>query len=390
MFKQLYSFLENNKCLYDLQFGFRQNHSTNHAMLSIMQKIHNAIKDDNIAIGIFVDLQKAFDTVNHSILLEKLKYYGISGNINTWFRSYLCNRKQYVAIGGQSSKYTTLEHGVPQGSVLGPLLFLLYINDLHECIKFSKAFHFADDTNLLYIPPKRSRNRNIVRKLNIDLKSLNNWLLANKISLNSTKTELIIFRQKNKSIQPIKIKLNGKILTPKSEIKYLGLTMDEHLTFQTHINIMNAKLKRTNNLLALARHYMPNHLLKQIYYAQFNSHLSYGCQIWGFDKRNLNQTKILQNKAIRLMTFSNKYTNTNPLFKSLKILKLEDLILTNNLLFVHKSLNNEAPAHFKDYFTLHSPNHNYNTVNSTHSIPKGSVKLISTEIGTLKHKCAKS
>ena len=174
MFKQLYSFLENNKCLYDLQFGFRQNHSTNHAMLSIMQKIHNAIKDDNNAIGIFVDLQKAFDTVNHSILLEKLKYYGISGNINTWFRSYLCNRKQYVAIGGQSSKYTTLEHGVSQGSVLGPLLFLLYINDLHECIKFSKAFHFADDTNLLYIPPKRSRNRNIVRKLNIDLKSLNN------------------------------------------------------------------------------------------------------------------------------------------------------------------------------------------------------------------------
>ena len=117
--------------------------------------------------------------------------------------------------------------------------------------------------------------------LNLDLKSLNNWLMANKISLNPSKTELIVFRKKNVPMPNLKIKLNGVKLIPKHEIKYLGLTIDEHLTFKSHINIMNSKLKRANNLLALSRHYLPSNLLKQIYYSQFHSHLTYGCQVWG-------------------------------------------------------------------------------------------------------------
>ena len=212
-----------------------------------------------------------------------------------------------MTISGEASDFTTTEHGVPQGSVLGPLLFLIYINDLHKCIKHFKCFHFADDTNLLYIPPKQMRNRNIVRKLNMDLKALNHWLMANKISLNSSKTELIIFKDKNKITPSLKIKLNGIKLAPKTEIKYLGLTMDEHLTFHTHINITNAKLKRANNLLALSRHYLPRNLLKQIYYAQFHSHLSYGCQIWGFPQNqnlnHINQTIILQKKSCLVNDF---------------------------------------------------------------------------------------
>ena len=113
MFKRLYSFLEQYKCIYDLQFGFRKNHSTNHALISIIQRIQEAIKNNNIAIGIFIDLQKAFDTVNHFILLEKLKHYGISGISNAWFKSYLTDRRQYVSISGIDSDYTTTEHGVP-------------------------------------------------------------------------------------------------------------------------------------------------------------------------------------------------------------------------------------------------------------------------------------
>ena len=123
----IYSFLEQYKCIYDLQFGFRKNHSTNHAIISIIQKIQEAIKDNKFAIGVFIDLQKAFDTVNHSILLEKLNHYGISGISNTWFKSYLSNRQQFVNIDGEISDLTITEHGVPQGSVLGPLLFLIYI-----------------------------------------------------------------------------------------------------------------------------------------------------------------------------------------------------------------------------------------------------------------------
>ena len=391
MFKRLYDFLEKYKCIYDLQFGFRENHSTNHAIISIIQKIQDAIKNNNFAIGVFIDLQKAFDTVNHSILLNKLEHYGISGISNTWFKSYLTDRQQFVSIGGESSDFTTTEHGVPQGSVLGPLLFLIYINDLHQCINNSTSFHFADDTNLLYVPPNKVRNKNIVRRLNVDLKSLNNWLMANKISLNSSKTELIIFRKKNVPIPNLKIKLNGVNLKPKSEIKYLGITIDEHLTFKSHINIMNAKLKRANNLLALSRHYLPNNILKQIYYSQFHSHLAYGCQVWGQTPAAISQTSILQKKAVRLMSFSPKDAPSSPIFKNLNILKLEDLITTNNIIFVHKTLNKMTPSHFGNYFEPHVPNHNHGTRNnpsSEYSIPPGSVSLDNILIGSIKYKCA--
>ena len=125
----------------------------------------------------------------------------------------------------------------------------IYINDLHTCIKHSTVRHFADDTNLLYSIKKKeqNRNRNIIRNLNTDLKSLNHWLLANKISLNSTKTELIFFRKLNKPIPNVKIKLNGITLTESSEVKNVGITFDEHLTFKSCIKTMNAKLKRANN-----------------------------------------------------------------------------------------------------------------------------------------------
>ena len=203
MFKRLYEFLEVNQCIYNLQFGFRQKHSTNHALLSMTQQIRDIMESGNIAIGVFVDFQKAFDTVNHNILIKKLNHYGIRGTANKWFESYLNKRKQCVSIAGQQSEYRYINHGVPQGSVLGPLLFLVYINDLHLSIRHSTVRHFADDTNLLYATDKsKPRNRNIVRNLNKDLKSLNHWLLANKISLNSTKTELIFFRdKKNKNSQ---------------------------------------------------------------------------------------------------------------------------------------------------------------------------------------------
>ena len=257
--------LESDKCIY--KFGFRQNHSTNHALLSMTQQIREIIDSGNIAIGVFVDFQKAFDTVNHEILLHKLNHYGIRGIANDWFQSYLYKRQQCVSIDGVTSSYKTIGHGVPQGSVLGPLLFLIYINDLHTCIKSSTVRHFADDTNLLFSTDKsKPRNRNAVRNLNKDLKSLNHWLLANKISLNSTKTEIIYFRKKNKTIPNFKIKLNGIKIPRSTDVKYVGVIFDEYLDFSSHIETMNAKLKRANNLIAISRHYISRNLIIQIYY----------------------------------------------------------------------------------------------------------------------------
>ena len=148
-------------------------------------------------VGVFIDLQKAFDTVNHDILLTKLNYYGIRGTPLKWFQTYLNNRSQFVSINGIQSKTSKLSTGVPQGSILGPLLFLIYINDFNECIKHATTYHFADDTNLLEV---NSSLKKMNKNINQDLASLVKWLRANKISLNTSKTELVIFKSKHKKI----------------------------------------------------------------------------------------------------------------------------------------------------------------------------------------------
>ena len=159
MYKRLYTFLNNNNIIYNLQFGFRQQYSTSHALINITENIRKALDDGNIGCGVFVDLQKAFDTVDHQILLAKLNHYGILGVLSDWFKSYLSNCSQYVSINGYESGLAAINCGVPQGSVLGPLLFLLHINDLNQAIKFCKVHHFADDTNILCLS-------NSIKKLN--------------------------------------------------------------------------------------------------------------------------------------------------------------------------------------------------------------------------------
>ena len=194
MYKRLYTFLNDNTIIYDLQFGFRQQYSTFHTLTNITEKIRKALDDENIGCGVFADLQKAFYTVEHQILLAD----GICGVSNDWFKSYLSNRNQYVSINGYESGLIAINCGVPQGSVLGPLLFLLYINDLNQAIKFCKVHHFADDTNIVCLS-------NSIKKLNelvtADLKHLLNWLNANKISLNVNKTEITIFKSKQKKLE---------------------------------------------------------------------------------------------------------------------------------------------------------------------------------------------
>ena len=207
MHNRLIKFLTEQKILYLKQFGFSKNFSTTHAIINLIDSIENAFDKNKFACGVFIDLKKAFDTVDHEIFLKKLWHYGIRGIANDWFKFYLINRMQYL-IDGISSDLLKVNFGVPQGSVLGPVLFLLYINDLRNSIRFSSPFHFVDDTGFLNI---QDSIRAINKTLNKDLRELSFWHNDNKITLNLANTEIILFKTSNKNYDAdLKIKLCRK------------------------------------------------------------------------------------------------------------------------------------------------------------------------------------
>ena len=186
---RLYEFLESKNLIYDLQFGFRQKHSTSHAFIHLTDKIQEQLHKGSFGCGIFVDFQKALNTFNHNILIQKWNYHGIRGTANNWCSSYLENRIQFVSINSCSSDLLFIRCGVPQGSILGPLLFLICINDLHYAIKHCKVHHFAAATNFLNFSHSVKRMN---KQVSCDLKNLNNWLNANKVCLKVDKTEVVL------------------------------------------------------------------------------------------------------------------------------------------------------------------------------------------------------
>ena len=385
VYSRLYSFLNLHNCLYELQFGFPANHSTNHALLSLTEKIREALDNSDFACGIFIDLQKAFDTVDHQILLKKLENYGVRGLANNWFNSYLTNRQQFVSINGFNSTNRVMHYGVPQGSVLGPLLFLIYINDLNRAIKFCTTHHFADDTNLLYVNKSLKKVQKFV---NLDLKLLCKWLKANKISLNASKTELIIFRDpRKKSTFDLKIKIDGKKLIPSKYVKYLGILIDCHLNWQDHVMVLRSKLSRAKGMLCKIRHYVNHNTLRMVYYGIFNSILTYGSQIWGQHNTVVSKLQIIQNKALRIMNFAPRISSATPFYKSSGILKLIDIISLQNFLFAHDSLRNNLPSTLAGKITLvkthnNTRNNNYHQLNriSTNTIIYGTNSIKSKSV----------
>ena len=245
--------------------------------------------------------------------MTKLNHYGICGVSNDWFKSYLSNRNQYVSINGFDSGLAAINCGIPQGSVLGPLLFLLSINDFNHTIKFCKVHHFADDTNLLCMSNSIKKLNKLV---NADLKHLVHWLYANKISLNVKKTEMVIFKSKQKKFEgDLKIKLCGKRLYPTESVKYLGVKIDTNLNWEHHVNDLSIELNRANALLFKMRKYVSLRILRSIYFAIFDSYLSYCCLVWAQNSSTNQQIVIVQKKAVRIINFQPRNSHTSLLFK---------------------------------------------------------------------------
>ena len=303
---------------------------------------------------------KTFDTVSHDILLKKLEHYGIRGVRNAWFKSYLKNRKQHTYHGGILSDNKYNEYGVPQGSVLGPVLFIIFINDFHQAIDISAFHHFADYTNLLLVDKSLKK---INKSINKDLKCAVDWIRANKLSLNTSKTEIVIFKARSKVItKNLNFRISGQKIGLSKSVKYLGITLQDDLYWNLYLDELVKKLSRSIGLLSKIRHYVPKYLLRTIYFAIFNSHLIYACEIWGQEQNNTLFEKLikLQEKALRTINFKNFDENANILFKDNKILKISDFISYKNTLFVRNSINRENLPIFNEMFTTLNTNHNHN------------------------------
>ena len=285
--KQMFGFIEKNKILYDFQFGFRRNHNTTQPVLHFLDKIYHSLNKDDpeYTIFIFLDLKKAFDTVSHSILLEKLKHYGFRGLSNLWFTNYLNGRKQVVSINGIDSDSLEICVGVPQGSVLGPLLFLLYINCLPNAVEFL-ALLFADDTTFQMCG---NGIKKLFEKANVELNKAAEWFHCNKLSLNVEKTKFIVFKptKKNADFNNLTLEIGGKKIErignnfPTKSFKFVGINIDENLSWDYHISKVKSKISFANIQIARVKNILPIGTLTNLYNALFRPHLEFGVMAWG-------------------------------------------------------------------------------------------------------------
>ena len=364
VFIQLYDYLIKNKLLYDSQYGFRKLHSTELAALEFTDKVMLNVDQGKLPLAIYLDLSKAFDTIDHSILINKLKYYGVRGMSLYWFESYLTNRKQYVQFNDSVSSYSFISTGVPQGSILGPLLFIIYMNDIANV---TNKFHFtlyADDTSLVEpictFTTGTNGNSDTSHAINSELSLITDWLCLNKLSLNAKKTKMMIFHHRQRNISNIKLELfiNNTKIDQVKEFDFLGITLDECMTWNSHINKIAGKISRVNGVLSRLKRFVPSDILKMIYNALIQPHLNYGVLLWG---KNTARIHKLQKWAVRSITLSKYNAHTTPLFIKLKLLKIHDIYSLCLLKFYHKYINNLLPSYFTGMFDDIYLSHNYPT-----------------------------
>ena len=320
---RLMNFLASNNILSTNQFGFLKQTSTEDAILKLVEYLYDSLNSKFNSINIFIDFKKAFDTINHPILIKKLEAYGIRGLPLELMTNYLQNRKQFVKIGKTFSNEGEITLGIPQGSVLGPLLFLIYINDLPNLSTRYQTILFADDTTLSF---KGDNLPDLVQLCNTELNEFSKWAVANRLSINTEKTFYNVVSNLTNDFNPIDIKLNNHSIIHKRVITFLGVIIDEKLKYKDHINFVCKKNSKSIGILNKLKNLLPFYTMKNLYFALVYPYLNYCNLIWGGTfSTHLHPLIVLQKKVIRIVNNKPFFHHTSELFLNSFLLKLEDI-----------------------------------------------------------------
>ena len=356
---QLTQYFESNSLLSHCQYGFRKKHSTEFAALELVDFLFHEMDGGNDPFCIFIDLSKAFDCLNHAILLEKFKHYGVAGNSHKLLSNYLCDRDQYTESDGVKSTVRGLSTGVPQGSILGPFMFLIYMNDFKNCSQKFHLINYADDTALCSTMNSFD-SYSPAADIEAELAHVSNWLKANRLSLNVSKTKAMFFHPSQRVSRAVELHIENKSIENVSKFNYLGIVLDDNLKWGEHVSHIGKKISKAIGAMTRLKHFLPPRILKIIYNSLILCHFNYGILVWGTKTNYLFK---LQKKAIRFLGGAGYNAHTEPLFRELTILKIDDLRKLQEIIFFFKFIHGLLPRYFQQNFISFRNNQNYSTRN---------------------------
>lgn len=347
--KQIEDYFEFNEYITEHQSGFRKYYSCETAIQTVVNDWKISISEGKIIGVIFMDLKRAFETIDRNRLIEKLYRYGIGGNVLEWIKTYLKDRMQQVRIGNNCSKLMRIEYGVPQGSVLGPLLFIIYINDIIKiCPEGYSIKMFADDT-LIYVVGEGSAE--IEGKMSLIFNRVEEWMRLNMLKLNASKTKFMVLRSIRKELKgKIVLKcLDGTEIEHVEVIKYLGIIIDEKLRFKDHCDYMLKKIGKKTGFLNRIGNYISAYTRCIIYKSIIAPHFEY-CATLLIDmgETQLNKLQVIQNRAMRVILQCNRYTKIEHMLQALQFMSIKQRLYYNVCIFIFKIIHNMAPKYLRD------------------------------------------